>query len=406
MFDPFELLLWLLGSLTLFYFAYYGFMIYEARKPGNVQKGRAYPKVSLLIPTYNEESVILRKLLNVEDMFYPKEKMEIVVVDSGSTDNTCQIVQSFVSKSPGKFRLLVQPQRFGKASALNYAVQHCQGDVVIMTDADAILNKNAAEKIVENFNDPIIGAVTGRLFILNSDQSSITKLEKSYRDIYEFIRMGESNLDSTPIFNGPITAFRRELFDDLESDTVTDDIELCIRIREKGYRAVYEPAAIAYEYAPVSLKSRMKQKSRRAQGAIQSIIRHRRLLFNSKYGKYGLLIFPCELFMHLISPILLLFLIVLLGMVAVSSHTLALFTIGFIAVLVGAIALFSLVSKILMPDKMVIINPIDILVTFFTLQVSLILGLSALILGKKSYKWEKIDDVRIVSKSKENIATS
>ena len=379
-------------------------MIYEAKKPANITKARVYPKISFLIPTYNEESVILRKLLNLEDVVYPKEKMEVVLVDSGSNDNTIQIVQSFVNKNPEMFRLLVQSQRFGKASALNYAVQHCQGDIVIMTDADAILDKNAAEKIVENFNDPIIGAVTGKLFILNSDQSSITKLEKSYRSIYEFIRMGESNLDSTPIFNGPITAFRRELFDDLKSDTVTDDIEICIRIREKGYRAVYEPTAIAYEYAPTSLKSRMKQKSRRAQGAIQSIFRHRRLLFNWKYGKYGLVIFPCEFFMHLISPILLLFLVLSLAMALLGSNVLAVLMMGFIAVLIGVIALFSLVAKILMPDKMVIINPIDILVTFFTLQASLILGLSALVLGKKNYKWEKIEDVRIVSKSKENIA--
>ena len=379
-------------------------MIYEAKKPANITKARVYPKISFLIPTYNEESVILRKLLNLEDVVYPKEKMEVVLVDSGSNDNTIQIVQIFVNKNPEMFRLLVQSQRFGKASALNYAVQHCQGDIVIMTDADAILDKNAAEKIVENFNDPIIGAVTGKLFILNSDQSSITKLEKSYRSIYEFIRMGESNLDSTPIFNGPITAFRRELFDDLKSDTVTDDIEICIRIREKGYRAVYEPTAIAYEYAPTSLKSRMKQKSRRAQGAIQSIFRHRRLLFNWKYGKYGLVIFPCEFFMHLISPILLLFLVLSLAMALLGSNVLAVLMMGFIAVLIGVIALFSLVAKILMPDKMVIINPIDILVTFFTLQASLILGLSALVLGKKNYKWEKIEDVRIVSKSKENIA--
>ena len=406
LFDPFVLLLWLLGSLAFFYFAYFGFMIHEAKKPANIQKARVFPRISLIIPTFNEESVILRKLLNLEDMVYPKDKMDIIFVDSGSTDNTIQILRSFMNKNPNRFRLLVQSQRFGKASALNYAVKHAKGDIVFMTDADAILDKNAIEKIVENFNDPVIGAVTGELFILNSDQSSITKLEKSYRSFYEFIRMGESNLDSTPIFNGPITAFRKELFDDLKLDTVTDDIELCIRIREKGYRAVYEPESIAYEYAPTSMKSRMKQKSRRAQGAIQSLIRHRHLLFNSKYGKYGLVIFPCEFFMHIISPILILFLVLSLVVVTLGNSVLTVSMIVFIAVLVGGLTLFLLVSKILMPGKIITINPIDILVTFITLQASLILGFFALVLGKKSYKWEKIDDVRIVSKSKENMEMS
>ena len=402
-----EVLLWSsLGSLATFYFIYYGLMVHESRKPNNIRKEKKYPAVSLLIPTYNEETVIRRKLLNVESLDYPQEKLEVIIVDSASTDNTCRLVQSFMDKSQIRFKLIVQPERLGKASALNHAVQYCQGDVVVMTDADTILEKNALEKIVENFSDPNVGAATGRLFILNADQSSVTKLEKSYRGIYEIIRLGESKMDSTPIFNGPITAFRRELFDELEPDTVTDDIELCIRIREKGYRAVYEPEAIAYEYAPISLKSRMQQKTRRAQGAIQSIIRHKGILFNRRYGKYGFVIFPCELFMHLISPILLLFLISLMAVVALRGQALTLLLMGAVIILVGAMALFSFVLQTLMRDRKMVINPVDVLVTFFSLQISLILGFSALLLGKKSYRWQKIEDVRVGPMVEENISVS
>lgn len=389
------MLLWSsLGSLATFYFFYYTLMMHESRKPSNIQKAKRYPKVSLLIPTYNEEAVIRRKLSNVESLEYPEGKLEVIVVDSASTDTTRQLVRNIMENSPTQFQLIVQRERLGKASALNYAVQHCRGDVVLMTDADAILEKNALKKIVENFNDPDVGAATGKLFILNADDSSVTKLEKSYRSIYEIIRLGESNMDSTPIFNGPITAFRKELFDGLEPDTVTDDIELCIRIREKGFRAIYDPEAIAYEYAPISLKSRMRQKTRRAQGAIQSIIRHRGMLFNRRYGKYGFVIFPCEFFMHLISPILLLFLIFLFGIVATRGQALTLLLMGAVIILVGAIALFSFVLQTLMPDRTLIINPVNILVTFVSLQASLILGFSALLFRKKNYRWEKIDDVR------------
>ena len=402
--DIIELLLWSsLGSLATFYFIYYALMIHESRKPNNVQKEKRYPKVSLLIPTYNEEAVISRKLSNVENLDYPKGKLEVIVVDSASTDTTRQLVQSFMEKNPTQFQLFVQQERLGKASALNYAVQYCKGDVVLMTDADAILEKNALKRIVENFSDPKVGAATGRLFILNADQSSVTKLEKSYRSIYEIIRLGESNMDSTPIFNGPITAFRRELFDELEPDTVTDDIELCIRIREKGFRAVYDPEAIAYEYAPVSFKSRMRQKTRRAQGAIQSIIRHKGMLFNRRYGKYGFVIFPCEFFMHLISPILLLVLIFFLGIVALRGQAFTLLLMGAVIILVGAMALFSFVLQTLMPDRNLVINPVDVLVTFISLQASLILGFFALLFGKKNYRWEKIEDVRFGQLIQENV---
>lgn len=394
--DIIEVLLWSsLGLLATFYFIYYVLMLHESRKPDNILKGKRYPKLSLLIPTYNEESVICRKLSNVETLDYPKEKLEVIVVDSASTDSTQQLVQSFIGKTSTQFQLIVQPERLGKASALNCAVQYCHGDIVLMTDADAILEKDALKKIAENFNDPNVGAATGRLFILNADQSSVTKLEKSYRGIYEIIRLGESRMDSTLIFNGPITAFRRQLFDELKPDTVTDDIELCIKIRKKGYRAVYDPGAIAYEYTPISLRSRMHQKTRRAQGAIQSIIRHKSIVFNRRYGKYGFVIFPCELFMHLISPILLLFLTLLVTVVTLRDQALALLLMGTAIILVSAMALFLFVLKTLMPDREMVINPLAVLVTFFSLQISLIFGFSALLLRRKSYRWQKIEDVRV-----------
>jgi len=169
---------------------------------------------------------------------------------------------------------------------------------------------------------------------------------------------------------------------------------------------VYDPQAIAYEYTPTSLRSRMQQKTRRAQGAIQSIIRHKGVLFNRRFGKYGSVIFPCELFMHLISPILLLFLVFLVTVVALRGQALTLILIGTVIILVGAMALFSFVLQTLMPDRDTVINPVVFLVTFFSLQISLILGFSALLLRKKSYRWKKIEGVRIGHIVEENISVS
>jgi len=392
-----EMLLWSSsGFLALIYFSYYCLMVYEAKKPSNIRKQKIFPKVSLVIPTYNEEMVIVRKLENVKNLDYPKEKLEVLVVDSGSSDTTCQMIQKFIHQSLGEInlRLITQPQRMGKASALNFVWQHCHGEVVIISDADAIFEKKSVAKLVQNFGDPMVGAVTGKLFILNADQSPATRLEKSYRGIYEILRVGESNMDSTPIFNGPIVAFRKELLDELDSNTVADDTELSLKIREKGWKAIYDSEALAYEYSPTKFKLRVKQKIRRGQGIIQSFIRHKKMLFNPKYGKYGLVIFPCEFFMHVISPILVVLAIMLaLITIALEPSVLVPFMSGAILVLIMS-GLMLLVQRIFLAQKQATINPIDILGTFLNLQACLVFSLFSFLMRKTSHKWEKIREVR------------
>jgi len=107
--------------------------------------------------------------------------------------------------------------------------------------------------------------------------------------------------------------------------------------------------------------------------------------------------------MHLISPILLLFLIFLFGIVALRGQVFTLLLMGAVIILVGAMALFSFVLQTLMPDRNLVINPVDVLVTFISLQTSLILGFSALLFGKKNYRWEKIEDVRFGQLIQENV---
>lgn len=396
--DIVEILLWLfLGLFATFYLIYYALMVHESKKPNNVLREKKIFEVTLLIPTYNEARVIRRKLLNVESLDYPQKNLEVIIIDSASGDDTLRLVQHCIDKSKIRYKLISQPERLGKASAINYAVPYCRGDIIVMTDADALFKKDALKKIVENFSDPTVGAATGRMCILNADQSLVTKLEKSYRTIFEIIRRGESNMDSTTIFNGPITAFRKELFDELEPDTVTDDIEICIRIRKKGYRSVYDPEAIAYENTPISRKSRIKQKTRRAHGAIQSIIRHKGLLFNRKYGKYGFIIFPSEFFMQLISPFMLFFIILLGGVVALRGVSSTLLLTIVIIFLVGAMVLFSFILQTLKRDRRLAINPVKVLFTFFDNQLCLFLGFVALLMRKRDYKWEKIEDVRLIT---------
>jgi len=390
-----EILFWaIFSTLMIFYLGYYGLMIYYAQKSSNTTKKRIHPKVSLVIPTYNEETTILQKLKNVETLDYPKDKLQIIVIDSGSTDNTREIVNNYIHENKGKLKiqLLTQEKRLGKAQALNHVWQFCNGEIVIISDADSLLEKDAVTQIVANFADPKVGATTGKLVFPNLDQSSTTRMEGSYRSFYEVLRLGESRMDSTPIFNGPLSAFRQELLQEIDENTVADDTELAIRIRKQGYLAIYDPEAIVYEYAPPTQRARFKLKQRRGQGIIQSFIRHSDAIFKSRYGKYGSFILPCEFFMHIISPVLMILLIIsfiLMTMNNPAMPALSMLLSPLIIITAGVI----IMSRTLLSRRKFSL-PLLVPITFLQSQICLLLGLLAMIAGKTSHVWRKIEDVR------------
>ena len=370
--------------LFIFYLGYFLLMWMKSRgwkslhNPGLEE---CAPFVSVVVPTYNEEDTIVHKLKNLMEQDYPS--MEIIVVEGASEDRTVELIKKFVKDHDLDVKLIMEEDRRGKASALNEAFKHCSGEIVVLTDADAIFEKDTVAKIVKNFDDTMIGAVTGRLVIVNADQSSVTRLEKSYRRIFEIIRRGESALDSTPIFNGPISAFRRKLLtDELESSTIADDTELSLKFREKGYRAIYDSEAIAYEYTPITFKSRVEQKRRRGQGIIQSLMRHKRMMFNLKYGKFGGIVFPAEFFMHIVSPILVSAFLISLpyGLLLMDNYLLFSLIIAIV---------FSFVALTIMK-----IHVLNFILSFLNSQFILVLSLICHMFGRSEYKWRKISEIR------------
>lgn len=301
------------------YGGYYLLCIFVARsrrlKIERSEDSKDYePNISIIIPTWNEESCIKGKLENTLSLRYPNSKREIIVIDSNSDDGTVEIVRKFMKKFGKKgIRLIVEKRRSGKASALNRAFGLCKGEIVAITDADSRLERDCLMKTAKYFSDSSIGAITARERIINQNENAVTKMEKSYRDLYYLIRHTESILDSTFIFDGPFCAFRRKCIERLYADSTADDTEMALRIRRKGFRTLSVPDIHYLEYAASKLSDRTKQKYRRAQGLIQMMVRFFSTFFaNPSYGLFGLLIFPVEFFMHVISPFMLLAIAVML----------------------------------------------------------------------------------------------
>lgn len=380
-----------LGSfLFIFYSSYYLLMIRYSGRNRTWEFGEFLPTVSVIIPTYNEEATIVKKLENTLKQDYPKELMELVIIDSGSTDETVNLVEKFSADNPiTKLLFLREKERKGKSHALNIAYSKASGDIKIISDADALLDNKAIKQIVRSFKDPQIGAVTGRQILINPKESSATKAEQAYGNIYEILRVGESIMDSTPIFRGELSAYRADLIELLPENDVADDSKLANMVRKKGYRAVCDANAIFYEYAAPSFKGRFIQKVRRGQGLIRIFLDYRDMLFRPKYGKYGLIIMPIEFFMHIISPFL--FVFFLIGLFSTLFYTYSSLVIYLVILLfLTASFLVYLGNKISKKN----VNIIDFATSFLSSQFMLLMGLIYWLSGRSLHKWQKIEEIR------------
>lgn len=381
----------LVTSLLLVYVAYF-LLILRSRKNGkNWKQDKLDAKISLIVATYNEELTLPAKLNNILEQDYPKEKFELVIIDSGSTDKTPQTVEDFIRQNP-RFKVVFirEKERLGKSHAINIAYAKASGEIKIISDADALLEKSAIAKIVRNFSNLNIGAVSGRQVLLNPEQSLSTKLEKSYGDIYEILREGESILDSTPIFRGELAAYRGNLIESLPENKSADDSRLANVIRRKGYRVVCDSEAVFYEYAPPNWRARFIQKVRRGQGLIRVFWDFKGCMFKGKYGKYGQLILPAEFFMHCIFPTL------WLVFLAVFSIALALYSPILLFSPVALLVVLFILSRIRTSNRVLgkVVTVSCFATTFLSSQVLLFYALILWASGRSLHKWQKVEDVR------------
>ncbi len=232
------------------------------------------PTVSLLIPAYNEEAYLDAKLRNSLGLDYPAEQLEIVVASDGSTDATDTIAQGYAAR---KVRLIRMPENLGKSAMLARVVPLLQGEIVVFSDTSSELERDALRRLLPNFADPAVGCVSG-LYRLKGVGDLRSEGEGLYWRYETFIKRQESRLHSILGAHGAFYAIRRGLFPALRSGAINDDYLIAMRIVEQGFRAVYEPSAVAWELETASVAGEFARRRRIAAGNCQQIIELRGLL--------------------------------------------------------------------------------------------------------------------------------
>lgn len=378
-----EIAFWLLTVVVICVYFGYPFLLVILRKLRRVQLVRKVdvtPGVSLIIPAYNEEGMIAQKMNNSLGLDYPAQNLEIIVVSDGSTDRTNEAVCPFCRHG---VHLVILNSNQGKSSAQNRGVAAAEGDVLVLTDANVMLGREAVSKLVANLADDSVGCVVGKVRYLNQADSSVSEGEGLYWRYELFLREKESEVGNFAMASGPIMAIRRNLFQPLDPH-VGEDFVLPMQTVMAGYRVVYEPEALSEEVLFQNAPSSMfKSKVRVITKDLRGLFLCRAILNPLRYPLYAWGLISHKLLRWLVPYFLVAVFALNLLLVAhpVYRLTLGLQLAGYAAAGFGY--LWQRTGR--KPPRI-----LGIPFSFCLVNAAALVGVARFVMGKKSGRWEPV----------------
>lgn len=273
-----EILFWLFLLSLLYSYVGYGILVALlirlgfGRKPG-LEDGRTAdtrPRLFFVILAYNEEEVIAAKLMNSLSLEYPADRLRICVNADGSTDATARIAAAHEG-----VLVLHQPERLGKAAAMNRAVQHAgDADILVFSDANTHLGKDALLLLARHYADGRVGAVSGEKKVSPGGAGNLQAVGESLYWRYESaMKALDSRFHTLVGAAGELLSIRRELYRTIPPDTILDDLHLSLEVCLQGRVVEYEPGAVALEDASTTISQEWERKVRIGAGAYQTLAR-------------------------------------------------------------------------------------------------------------------------------------
>lgn len=370
-----------------FYLFFFAICIrYVKNKPKHVRASassaiKEFPTISIIVPVYNEALVIQRKMENLQALHYPRNKLEVIFVDGGSVDGTAEMIENLATTRDLSIKVVRQGCRKGYNIAIVEGFAESTGEIICFTGAEVEYEPNALLLMIQHFADPNIGAVSGRQTIKNIKEGLSPKLEGAYRNLFDFLREAESYIDSPFNIQGEICAARRSICAHLvEKQELFHRgcIDSCLSFQGKmdGYKTVYEPNAVFYEFAPSSIRESFKQQIRRAATLIQSMMAFKGMILRRKFSAFGMLIMPAHFLMLVVLPFL--FLVGSIGALAIFASNPLQYPILMAAIVITVLAI--LFSKQLQ--------------AFVRTQVVLVVATLGMLIGIETQKFKRLPSTR------------
>ncbi|MFM9909769.1 MAG: glycosyltransferase family 2 protein [Chitinophagaceae bacterium] len=339
------------------------------------------PAVALVIAAYNEEDYIIEKIENSLQLNYPKDLLEIIFITDGSTDHTMELIGSYPA-----IKLLHQPERKGKAAAMNRSIKYIDSSYIVFCDANTLLNSDCIKEIVKHYVDPLVGGVAGEKKIIQKGINSAAATGEGIYWKYEsLLKKLDSELYSTIGAAGELFSVRKELFEAAPEGTIIEDFVQSLTVCLKGYVLKYEPNAYAMEAPSASMKDEMKRKVRICAGAFQAMLLLKGLFNFIKYPVLSFQFISHRVLRWTLCPLALVFLLL-------SNIFLVLFggeTLYQISLLSQALFYSMALFGWFLATKEIKAKVLYIPFYFLFMNIAVFLGFSRFIRNKQSVLWEK-----------------
>lgn len=282
-----EICFWICIFIVIYSYVGYGLLLFILIKIKRIFTSKQskpvltdYPEVTHVVAAYNEEDYIRQKIENSLNLNYPSDKMKLLLVTDGSTDETANIIKSYP-----QVQHYHEDARNGKIAAVNRVVPYIESPITVFSDANTTLNDDALYNIARHFNDKNVGLVAGEKRVIAKEADGAAASGEGFYWKYESkLKQWDSELHSVVGAAGELFAVRTELFDPVDTNIIIEDFYISLKIAMNGYKVEYEPDAYAMESGSASVKEELKRKIRIAAGGIQAIVKLAPLLNIFKYG--------------------------------------------------------------------------------------------------------------------------
>ena len=263
-----------------------------------------FPTVAIIVPCWNEMTTLAATCESLFALDYPKEKLEIILVDDGSTDATPSIMQSFAQHP--QVRIILK-ENGGKHTALNAGIASTEAELIGCLDADSFVEPDALREIVTCFEDTSVAAATAAMSV-HRPKNMLQHMQNAEYTFGISLRHSFSSVNGLYVTPGPFSFYRRSVVSELGGFRYghqTEDMEMALRIQHAGHKIDNAPRARVYTKAPDTLSKLIKQRTRWTSGFLRNILgEYRELIGNRRHGTLGMLVLPSAL-LSIVSSILL-----------------------------------------------------------------------------------------------------
>ena len=286
---PLDIVLFCTYFILLFFSIFWLLVLFFSDDEKEKKTLARKPFFTTIVPAYNEERSIIETLTSLINLDYFREKMEIIVVNDGSTDNTKSLVEEFITNNPDREITLINQKNQGKGRAMNVALEVAKGEFFACLDADSI------KEMLPYFEaDQNVAAVCPTLKV-KKPSNILQKVQWFEYIINMFYKFLNSKIDCIHVTPGPFSVYKKKDIDEIggfDEDNLTEDLELSLNLQKHHKRIRQNNKVVVETSAPETWKSFYKQRNRWYKGGFYNTLKYRSMIFNKQYGDFGLLQFP------------------------------------------------------------------------------------------------------------------